>query len=206
MGPKYKLTHFNHRGAAEGIRFIFAYKGIEFEDERVEHDADWPNKKPKYPYGQLPVLEVDGNQVLSQSGAIVRYLGRIFDLAGDTVLESAKCDEIYEALIDFNTASLPIGAEQDEKKKAELSKKFTDTTVPTYLGQWEKALGANGGFLVGKRFSYADFSVASFLEAYNEFYGGKLFDDYPKMKLHSETVFALNGIKEWMAKRPKTQF
>lgn len=45
MAPAYKLTYFNIRGAAESIRFILSYGGIEFEDIRIEREQ-WPQIKP----------------------------------------------------------------------------------------------------------------------------------------------------------------
>ena len=46
------------------------------------------------PYGQLPVLTVDGEK-LAQSGAIVRYLAKRFDLLGANDWEAAKADELF---------------------------------------------------------------------------------------------------------------
>lgn len=42
--PKFKLTYFNIRGLGEPIRWLFAYGGIEYEDNRIERD-DWPTLK-----------------------------------------------------------------------------------------------------------------------------------------------------------------
>lgn len=55
-----------------------------------------------YPWGTIPVLEVDG-KVLAQSNAILRYLGSKFNLAGDNDFDSAKCDEHVEAMSDLKT-------------------------------------------------------------------------------------------------------
>jgi len=44
MAPSYKLIYFNARGKAEHIRFIFAYAGVEYEDERISQDK-WPELK-----------------------------------------------------------------------------------------------------------------------------------------------------------------
>ena len=43
--PEYKLTYFNYRGRAEYARILFAVKGVQYEDIRIEV-ADWPKIKP----------------------------------------------------------------------------------------------------------------------------------------------------------------
>lgn len=46
--PRYKLIYFNARGRAEHIRYIFAYAGVDYIDERITNDC-WPElKKCKY--------------------------------------------------------------------------------------------------------------------------------------------------------------
>ena len=47
--PNYKLIYFNARGRAEHIRYIFAYAGVDYVDERISKDRNWPElKKCKY--------------------------------------------------------------------------------------------------------------------------------------------------------------
>ena len=46
--PQYKLIYFNARGRAEHIRYIFAYAGIDYIDERIPKER-WPEiKKCEY--------------------------------------------------------------------------------------------------------------------------------------------------------------
>jgi hypothetical protein len=52
------------------------------------------------PFGQLPVLEVDG-QPIPQSNAIARYLGRKYGLAGVDEWESMLCDVLVDSLGDL---------------------------------------------------------------------------------------------------------
>ena len=42
---KIKLSYFNVRGKAEGIRWLLAYAGAEYEDNRFE-GPQWPEIKP----------------------------------------------------------------------------------------------------------------------------------------------------------------
>ena len=99
MAHKYKLTYFNVRAIAEPVRLLFHYANVEFEDYRLD-SSEWPGAKDRYPWGVLPMLEVDGRK-LSQSFAIGRFLGKEFNLMSCDEFESAKCDEYGDVLKDL---------------------------------------------------------------------------------------------------------
>jgi len=202
MAPTYKVTYFPVKALAEPIRLIFAYTGTPYEDNRIARDT-WSDQKANYPWGSLPVLEVDG-KVLAQSNAILRYLGAKFNLAGENDFEAAKCDEMVEVLADLRAACMKAFMEQDETKKEEIRKSLKEETFPKYLGVWNKILTQNGGFLVGKKLSYADISLASYLQIYQDNFPWDIFEGYSAVKAHQDTVFNSKGIKEWVAKRPVT--
>jgi hypothetical protein len=70
--PTYKLTYFNIRGRGEFLRYMFAYAGQTYTDDRVEQQ-DWPKLKPTMPFLQIPILEIkQGSKVdiIAQSSAI----------------------------------------------------------------------------------------------------------------------------------------
>ena len=58
-----KLVYFNLQGRAQAIRYLLAYKGVEFEDVRMEFE-EWGAAKAAGTYGegaQLPVwVDDDG--------------------------------------------------------------------------------------------------------------------------------------------------
>lgn len=56
------------------------------------------------PMGQIPVLEIDGNQ-FHQSVAICRCLGKKFGLAGNDEFENYEIDSIVDTLNDFKQSS-----------------------------------------------------------------------------------------------------
>lgn len=74
--PSIKLTYFGIQGVAEKVRLTYHIAGIPFEDDRVAF-PDWPALKPSTPYGQLPMMSIDGGEMLAQSGAMVRYAGML---------------------------------------------------------------------------------------------------------------------------------
>ena len=58
-----------------------------------------PSLKPSLPYGQVPLLEVDGNTIC-QSMAIARYLASECGLAGSSSLVKAQVDEVVDVIND----------------------------------------------------------------------------------------------------------
>merc|ERR1719400_1927866 len=97
-----KLTHFNAKGKAETSRLILALAGQKYEDKRIE-PSEMAALKPSLPFGQLPLLEYKGES-LSQSMAIARFLANEFCLAGNTSMETAKIDEIVDAINDLQNS------------------------------------------------------------------------------------------------------
>ncbi|VDM68576.1 unnamed protein product [Strongylus vulgaris] len=102
----YKLTYFDARGAAEVIRQIFALADQEFEDVRIPRE-DWPSHKSEMPFGQMPVLEIDGQQ-LAQSFAIARFLAKKFGLTPKCPFEEALVDSIMDQFKDFGSEARPV--------------------------------------------------------------------------------------------------
>jgi len=71
------------------------------------------------PFGQVPVLYID-DKPLPQSGAIVRYLAREFNLAGESCQQQAWADALYETVVE-NVSKLPFMEEDPVKKVNEMN-------------------------------------------------------------------------------------
>ncbi|KAJ8924704.1 hypothetical protein NQ315_000855 [Exocentrus adspersus] len=203
MSPHYKLIYFNARGRAEHIRFIFAYAGVEYEDERIPREK-WPEVKKKTQYGMLPVLEIDGKPV-AQSMAIARHLARQFGLAGQSEWESLQCDVLIDTLGDLKQALSQFRMEQDPIKKEEKKAKLMKETIPFYLSKFEKHLSENNGLLVGSEITWCDFVFAVSLENYEHMFGKAALDQYPGLKALKIKVYNIPSIAAWVAKRPVTE-
>ena len=128
----YKLHYFNLRGRAELARLVLHQAGVEFEDYRFERAEwpqlkssylliffflwlmfsfhEWLTCSfvslsisfSDYPFGQVPVLEVDG-KMLAQSHSIARYLARQHGLAGRDDWEQAQADVYADCINDLMT-------------------------------------------------------------------------------------------------------
>jgi len=199
----YKLTYFNVRARAEPIRFIFAAAEVPYEDVRIDR-AEWPKMKPSFPWEKVPVLEVDG-QVLAESSAICRFLGRKFNLIGKNEFEAGKCDEYVDAMMDLRAHWRAYFWESDENKKAELKKQFLETQVPNCLSKFEKILEkSDGAFLLGKDHTWADHHIAHTMAFYEETVDPEVLKGYPNILKFKDAVFNIPQIKKWVEERPKT--
>ena len=71
-----KLIYFDLQGRAQAIRYLLAYKGVQFEDVRMSFE-EWGAAKAAGTYGegvQLPLYVDDAGMQFSQSKAILEYL------------------------------------------------------------------------------------------------------------------------------------
>ncbi|XP_029440758.1 hematopoietic prostaglandin D synthase [Rhinatrema bivittatum] len=196
--PNYKLTYFNLRGRAEIARYIFAFSGIKYEDNRLQR-ADWLTIKSTIPFEKIPILEVDGI-ILHQSLAIGRFLAKETGLAGKTHLEQAQVDAIVDSIDDF-ISLFPWGEEDEDAKRAIQNNLFSNL-APGLLRNLEKYLGENEWF-VGNSVTWADFywdvSSSTLIVLKPDFA-----QNYPKLLALKDRVQALPGISEWIKERPET--
>mmetsp|Transcript_44354 Transcript_44354/g.118353 ORF Transcript_44354/g.118353 Transcript_44354/m.118353 type:complete len:221 (+) Transcript_44354:65-727(+) len=217
--PTYKLTYFNFAGAAEKARLAFKLGGIEFEDERIEFSA-WPELKPKTPYGQMPLLSIDGKAPVAQSGAILRYIGRIADLYPSDADKALEVDEVIgldEDLMrsmgpSFTIARAPqaLGHAADlpeEDRKAlqvKLRAALAADEIPRFLGYFEAKLAKTGtGYFVGTKPTIADCVVLATLRALKSGWldgiPTTLADSKPLLSAFYERMMAIPALKEYYA-------
>jgi len=196
---KYKLTYFDLEARGELIRLIFTVAKVKYEDHRVSFD-EWPQIKPKMPFQQLPVLYIDDNPPLTQSGAIEKYLASIYGLNGDNELEAAYIEMITNQINDVTLSALPF-FEKDEKVKDEkFSKQFQEKIIPS-MKYIENQMN-NNEFLVGKKLSYADLFVMQIILYFKRAFP-KYLPEIPKLCALSDRISQMEGVKQYIDNRPK---
>lgn len=197
-GPKCKLLYYNRRGRAEPARLMFAEAGVEYEDERFE-TSEWPKLKAKQPFGQIPVLDVDGVRI-AQSSAIHQYLAERFDLRGHNPLESARVTMIAEGASDLRYKYVMANREGKLDN-------FFEKTLPEWAGYFEKLLSTQdakvSGFYVGARISYADLNS---FNAWSNIVAKRsdALKAFPLLAKHTASIGKRERIAKWIAQRPKT--
>ncbi|CAH1953387.1 unnamed protein product [Acanthoscelides obtectus] len=145
MAPSYKVTYFDLNALGEPIRVLLSYGSLEFEDVRIKY-KDWPDLKPKMPYGQLPILECDG-KVAHQHIAICRYLAKKVKLTGKDDWEDLTIDATVETVNDLRIKVAQFYYEHDGTLRKKLQETLMNETIPYYIGKLEAQAKENGGYL-----------------------------------------------------------
>ncbi|CAJ0581270.1 unnamed protein product, partial [Mesorhabditis spiculigera] len=201
----YKLTYFPMRGIGEIVRQLFELAHVEYEDCRIEREV-WPELKHTAPFGQLPMLEVDG-QKLPQSKAIMRYVAQKYGFAGADDWESAQIDSWADQYVDFLVELRPwfyikfAGGEGDEAAVyRDTVEAKRDVLFPLFVRQ----LKENGsGFLVGKTITWVDLLLSTHLETFTSLKPDYI-EKYPELQEFLKRVHAIPEIAAWIERRPKT--
>jgi glutathione S-transferase len=199
--PKLELVYFPVRARSETAEMMLNYGKVPYEKMNVQEYWDgksWPEAKPETPYGYLPMLVVDGQTVINQSGSINRYIATLTGCYPPDKLTMAKCDQIYEYTLDLNLINAVINVfkgETFDEKKAEVMEK-----IPTFLSNLERDLGA-GPFFCGSRPMYCDFQVYHFL-SHIEILDPSFLEGQDALLAFMQQVEGLPGVNEYLASRP----
>ncbi|XP_046969310.1 glutathione S-transferase 2-like [Vanessa cardui] len=203
--PTVKLYYFPTKGPAEGSRMLLAYGGQEFEDIRVGRE-DWPKLKPSMPFGQMPVLEIDG-QKYAQSTAIARYLGRKYGLAGKDIEEDLQIDQIVDFFNDIRSKAVSVFYETDENVKAKKQEENEKNHYPIMLKKLEENITKNNGHMALGKLTWADFVFAGMYDAFKFLLKVPDIDEkYPSFKKVQEKVLAIPKVKAFCDKAPKSDY
>lgn len=163
------------------------------------------------PFGQIPVLEVDGVKI-ADSTAIARYLGNEFGFSGKNNLENAKIDSIAGLLNDASNHEdirkfvlICIGMSKEDK--TEYFKTKTRQALDQYASIYEKYLVENGGTpLILDEITWVDIAAAEFFSRFAEYGEKDALEAYPHIQQLVERIHNVPQIKQHIAKRPHTQF
>lgn len=199
------LVYWDICGLAAPIRLALATAGVDFVDVRVDcgplgdaYKSMWfgfkPNLELVLGFPNLPYL-LDGDVALSQSNAILRYIGRKHGLTG----ESASLhivDMVLDQMSDFDheitgrcygdfPALRPFCAEE----------------LPAMLSQWARLLGSKS-FLTGDELTVADLKLYETLRKLiiiEAEIGTATLHSFPSLLAFVQRVEATPALKEYMA-------
>ena len=161
----------------------------------------WSDSKKDVPFGKLPILVIDKNTTLWQSGAIMRYLSKETKTMPEDEILKAKVDAVFDNTKDFvYPIDATFGAYADEEFQE--SKKGLLENLPDLIRPFYQLLEENGPFLFSDKAYYCDFAFYHHMKLLKEC-SGELLEDYPKVSDFLEAFEKLNGIKEYLSNRPK---
>lgn len=194
-----KLTYFNFAGGrGEDCRLALFIAGVEFDDDRVELE-EWPDRKPTTPFGSIPLLEIEGEGLLSQSNAILGLLGARYGLLPENDFEAARHIAILNAVEDLSgRIACTMGIHDDSEVK-----RLREELMRGYARQWAQTLSEQiaGPFVGGETIGIADLKL---FVAMNRVKKGILdhipadyFAAFPKLETLHATVAAHPKVAEW---------
>ena len=191
-----KLSYFDfHGGRAEAARLAMHIGGIAFEDHRFAF-ADFAEVRKSTPFGQVPVLYVDG-VLVTQSDAITRYVGKLADLYPTDPFQALLCDEVMDAVEDANVKlGASFGLTGDALKDARTA--LVNGALPLYLGWLQTQLQSHGGsYFADNRLTIADLKVFVYVRGLNS---GRL--DHVPADLVDRVAPQLNAYAHRIAQTP----
>ena len=160
-----KLDYFPTHGRAHAIRMLLSHCKVEYEDFHHNRKT-FLEVKENYTYGQVPVLHLDDGTQLAQTGAIIRYIARVWGDENMYPTHSAEltykidkcmdeCGDLGKEIAKFNYPYHP-----EIKNKDDHFLTFITKTFPAYLKELDGKFGDNK-YLLGNEMTLADIVVAS---------------------------------------------
>jgi len=214
--PAIKLTYFGIEGVAEKVRLALVMGKIEFEDDRMDWKA-WEEMKPKTKFGQLPLMKIGDQEPFAQSGAMLRYCGRMARLNPPHM--TLKIEEVIgleEDIAKTITPSLYIGmkpelyghpADMSKEDKTKIQLQLRAKLIEKPDGALVKQLGwlqdfvEDDGFMCSKSPTIADCQVIPRLRHLTkgilDGVPATILDDFPKLKAYYERFHEIPEVKAW---------
>ncbi len=200
---EFKVTYFDMAGSrGEDVRLALVIAGRAFDDERVDRDA-FLKLKPELPFGSLPVLEIEGHGVFSQTNAILRLIGRLCDLYPQEPYEAARHDALMDAVEDLRHRIGPTARIQDAAAKRAARQELATDVIPRWGRGVERLIG-QGPFVGGERPGVADIKLymmdrwlsSGVLDDIPK----DVLDDCPRLKAVAKGIATHPAVVSWHAK------
>jgi len=159
----YKVTYFDiDGGRAEPIRIALHAAGLAFEDVRWSF-PEFGAKRQEAPFQAVPFFEMDG-EIVTQSNAISRYVGKLCNLYPDDPLQALYCDEVLDALEDLNHYVVrSFGLEGDALKQAR--EELMNGKLTVFLKGIDGLLTRGGGqYFSNQSLTIADLKLATMMK------------------------------------------
>jgi glutathione S-transferase len=186
----------------EECRLALHVGGVDFEDRRVKRE-EWAALKPTSPLGGVPFLEMPGRPALSDSNAILVFVGRGHELHPKDDFEAARHESVMSYVEELRNEVGITMRMQDAAEKKTARERLASTYLPTWAANVEKQIG-DGPFFGGAAINVVDFKLHMTVRWFR---GGALdhvpvtvLADYAKLNRLCDAVAAHPRVVDWYAK------
>ncbi|XP_054167579.1 glutathione S-transferase-like [Oppia nitens] len=200
------LGYWNIHGRAQPIRLMLAYTGTDYEDKRYTSASDWSNDKhtlgldfPNLPY----YLDDDDGVKLTQSVTIMRFIGRINNLDGQSPEERVRIALVEQQLVDYIAALTKLCYDPEF---ANLKDNYIGNQLAQQLQLLDKFLGNDRPFLAGDNMSYVDFIAFNYIDKVSKLAGNSVIDEYDNLKNYFARILEFPSIENYRENEPKVPF
>ena len=203
--PKLDLIYFKMRAFTEAIQMQLCYGNIPYNYHFPwdYFDKPWPEVKKEAGFGQLPLLVINDNKRVWQSGSIMRYTATLANTIPESLEDIGIADAIFESsqeLFQPLNATINFRVGEDYKN---FKKSILDDFEPRLL-YFNKFLknDETGPFFFGQSPFYCDFGT------YHQFslirvLENTIFDDFSAVKMFMNAVENLVGVSDYLSSRPE---
>lgn len=118
MESKPKFHYFDAWARGEPIRLLLSHLKIEWEEVVIPYPPLKPEVKEKYEFGKVPMLEIDGMELV-ESKSILKYIALKHGLHPTDPINNYKVNSLVARYIDFEGAMYKAYfAKEEEKEQA----------------------------------------------------------------------------------------
>jgi len=210
VDDKLTTVYWDICGLGQPVRYALECAGVDYVDVRVHwgpgqpgtegYKQMWASSKgalgERMPFPNLPYM-LDGDVALTQSNAILKYIGRKYGLLGDPSSEHL-IDLVLDQAADFDAGSTraAYGAGLPGLRE------YCEARLPGELAGWAQQL-ADKAFMTGDEMTVADLKVyetlrkLAIIEAQPEVGTGALAAAQPSLLAFMRRVESLPAMKQY---------
>jgi len=199
------LGYWKLRGLGQPIRLLLQYAGEDYKEENYEvtgsspnwNREQWTSKKDHLDldFPNLPYYK-DGDIKVTQSLAILFYIGAKYNLNGKTLKEQTDVTMIQQELSDWRTRFIIMSYAPDDDTFAKIKSEFI-AALPAKLKQFSDFLKEKK-FIVSDEATSADFNLYDFLDCLTKL-DPTCLDKFANLKEYLHRIEEIPSIKAYMA-------
>ena len=204
--PKLTLVYAKMQALAEPARMLLRYANVPYEDVYAWdfYGKSWRDGgKQEAPFGQVPVLVVNNNTSIDQSGAIQRYLSRLTETCPADSLMAAQADALCDNAGELFIISNPVANFFTGERFESTVKAFKKSFEPR-LQYFSRSLAAfpNGPFFFGEQPMFCDFTIFHHFQI-AQLLVSDIFVSHPEVETFMNAMSSLSGVHDYLASRPQ---